>query len=121
MEIIERRIKERDKIINDTKKYALSLKFKCSAILIGSYSRGDFNLWSDVDILIIGNFSGNPVERINSIDFPPGYEIIPLNMEELNKKIAKNDKFIIDSFRDGVVLRDDFNIKSIISKITGLK
>ena len=116
MEIIERRMKERNKIINDAKQYASTLKFKCSVILIGSYSRGDFNLWSDVDILIIGNFSGNPVERINSIDFPPGYEIIPLNMEELNKKLTKNDKFIEDSFRDGVILMDDFNIEIIVDK-----
>ncbi len=114
-------MKERNKVINDTKKYASSLKFKCSAILIGSYSRGDFNLWSDIDILIIGNFSGNPVERLKNIDFPPGYEIIPLNMEELNKKLIKKDKFIIDSFRDGIILRDDFNIKGITSKNIELK
>jgi hypothetical protein len=116
MEIIERRMKERNKVINDAKQYASTLKFRCSAILIGSYSRGDFNLWSDVDILIIGNFSGNPVERINGIDFPPGYEIIPLNIEELNKKLTKNNKFIRDSFRHGVILRDDFNIEVIINK-----
>ena len=36
MEIIERRMKERNKVINDAKQYASTLKFRCSAILIGS-------------------------------------------------------------------------------------
>ena len=113
MEIIEKGIKERNKIINDAKKYALSLKFKCSTILIGSYARGDFNLWNGIDILIVGNFSGNPLKRLKSIDFPPGYEVIPINMEELNQKLIKKDRFILDSFRDGVILRDDFNIEDL--------
>ena len=30
---------------------------------------GDFNLWSDIDILIIGDFSGNILNRIKNIGF----------------------------------------------------
>lgn len=39
-------------------------QFKVSAILIGSYARGDFNKWSDVDVLLIAEFAGNPLERL---------------------------------------------------------
>jgi len=60
MEIIEKRIKERNTIIKKSIEYAKSLNFKCTVMLIGSYARGDFNLWSDIDILIIGNFDPNP-------------------------------------------------------------
>ena len=59
MEVIEKRIEERNKIINEAKAYSKNLSFNCSVLLIGSYARGDFNLWSDIDLLIIGDFRTN--------------------------------------------------------------
>ena len=110
MEIVEKRIEERNKIIQEAKAYSKTLPFKCSVLLIGSYARGDFNLWSDIDLLIIGNFNGNPLERLKNIDFPSGYEIIMLTPEEINKMKMKSDKFITDALKDGVILRDDSGI-----------
>ena len=110
MEVVEKRIEERNKIIQEAKAYSKNLSFKCSVLLIGSYARGDFNLWSDIDLLIISNFSGNPLERLKDIDFPPGYETIMLTPEEINKMKMKNDKFITDALKDGVTLRDDLRI-----------
>ena len=110
MEIVEKRIEERNKIIQEAKAYSKTLPFKCSVLLIGSYARGDFNLWSDIDLLIVGNFNGNPLERLKNIDFPPGYETIMLTPEEISKMKMKNDKFITDALKDGVILRDDLGI-----------
>ena len=110
MEIIEGRINKRNDVIRDSGIYANTLKFNCSVLLIGSYARGDFNLWSDVDILIIGQFRGTILERLKNIDFPPGYETILLTPEEVNRMKVKNDKFIMDALKDGVVLRDDLNL-----------
>ena len=110
MEIVEKRIEERNKIIQEAKAYSKTLPFKCSVLLIGSYARGDFNLWSDIDLLIIGDFKGDPLERLKSIDFPPGYEAITLTPEEINKMKMNNDRFITDALKDGVILRDDLGI-----------
>ena len=110
MEVVEKRIEERNKIIQEAAAYSKTLPFKCSVLLIGSYARGDFNLWSDIDLLIIGNFNGNPLERLKSIDFPSGYEAIMLTPEEINKMKMKNDRFIIDALKDGVILSDDLGI-----------
>ena len=110
MEIVEKRIEERNKIIQEAKAYSKTLPFKCSVLLIGSYARGDFNLWSDIDLLIIGDFKGNPLERLKDIDFPPGYETIMFTPEEINKMKMKNDNFITDALKDGVTLRDDLRI-----------
>ena len=116
MEIIEKRINQRNNILHNAIKYADNLKFKCKAILIGSYARGDFNLWSDIDILIIADFQGNPLQRLKNIDFPPGYETILLTMDEVNNMMRKNSKFIKDAYNDGIILRDDYLLFSSNSK-----
>ncbi|MHB1493772.1 MAG: nucleotidyltransferase domain-containing protein [Thermoplasmataceae archaeon] len=108
MEIVEQRKLEREIKIRSAIEYSKALDFKSTVILIGSYARGDFNLWSDVDLLIIGDFSGNPVRRSEKLDFPAGYELILLTPEEISIMKGKRNKFLIDSFAEGVVLRDDF-------------
>jgi predicted nucleotidyltransferase len=113
MEIVEKRIRERNNIISKSGEYAKTLNFRCTVILIGSYARGDFNLWSDVDLLIIGNFDSNPLKRLKSIDFPAGYETILLTLDEVKKMAGKNNKFIKDAFSEGIILRNDFGIDSI--------
>lgn len=110
MEIIERRINDRNRIIKEVSEFSKNLQFKSTVLLIGSYARGDFNLWSDIDLLIVGDFKGNTLERLKSMDFPPGYEIIMLTPEEVNRMQMKNNKFIKDAITEGVVLRDDFSI-----------
>ncbi len=56
MEVVEKRMIQRELVISEVKKFAANLKFKCSVLLIGSYACGDFNLWSDVDLLMIEDF-----------------------------------------------------------------
>jgi len=97
MEIIEKRKKLRAQIIRKASRWAKRLSFKVTAILVGSYAKGDFNLWSDVDILLISDeFKGNPVERLELLDIPAGFQVIPLTIEEfkslLKKKIASRQK-----------------------------
>jgi predicted nucleotidyltransferase len=72
---------------------------------IGSYARGDFNLCSDVDLLIIVNFSGSPVQRLKLMHLHPGYEAIMLTTDEIIKMKNRNSRFTGDAFRDGIVIR----------------
>ncbi|WP_083477059.1 nucleotidyltransferase domain-containing protein [Sulfuracidifex metallicus] len=93
-DVISRRERERREVIEKARTYVNSLQGLYTSFLIGSYSRGDFNVWSDVDILLIGEFDGNPVERLLRLDFPPGFEVIPINEGEFNKAIRKNNPVI---------------------------
>ena len=52
MEVLEERRRIREKVTREAESWARSLPFKASVILIGSYARGDFNVWSDVDIVL---------------------------------------------------------------------
>ena len=116
MDIIERRIGEREGIIKKAREYSNTINFRATVLLIGSYARGDFNLWSDVDVLIIGNFNGNPLQRLKAIDFPPGFEVILLTPQEFIKMKSKNIKLVKDAYNEGVILRDDFQIMDQLSK-----
>lgn len=111
MEIIKQREKKRIEIIETAKRWASSLDFDVTAILIGSYARGDFNLWSDVDILLISNvFKGNPLDRLRSINMPPGFQAIPINLEEFNTLKMKGDILVREALKYGIVLRDDLQL-----------
>ena len=109
-DVIAKRERERRKVIEMVRNYANSLKGKYTVFLIGSYARGDFNVWSDIDVLLIGDFKGNPLERLLGLDFPPGFEVIPLTEDEFDKAIKKNKPIIWDVKNEGIVIRDDLDI-----------
>lgn len=108
-DIIAERERKRREVIEKARRYVISLKGRYSSFLIGSYARGDFNVWSDIDVLLIGEFQGNPVERLLKLDFPPGFEVIPLTEEEFDRAFKKNNPITWD-IKSGVVLRDDLKI-----------
>ncbi len=112
LEIIERRKRQREEVIGQVSEFTKGLNFRCTVLLIGSYARGDFNLWSDVDLLVIGEFNGTPVERLKNINLPPGYEAILLTPDELLRKRNKKDRFIKEAFEKGVLMRDDLHLMS---------
>jgi Nucleotidyltransferase domain. len=58
-EVIRERAVERERVIRGLRIYADRLRIRLGGltmILYGSYARGDFNLWSDVDVLIISEY-----------------------------------------------------------------
>ncbi|MET1159359.1 MAG: nucleotidyltransferase domain-containing protein [Thermoprotei archaeon] len=116
MEIIRKRRELREKVIEEAKKWVSKLPFKCAAVLIGSYARGDFNLWSDVDVLLIADIEGRPPERLKKIDYPPGYEVIVITPREFYIGVEKKNPLVIEAIREGVVLRDDYGIIEEIKK-----
>lgn len=111
MEILRKRIEERRRVIEKAREWANKLPFKSSVALIGSYARGDFNLWSDIDVVVISDeFRGNPLERLRNIDTPPGFEVIPLTTQEFRELLRKRNPMAIELIKNGVILRDDYNI-----------
>lgn len=113
MEIIRWRERKRLDAIESAKKWVSTLNFRVSAILIGSYARGDFNLWSDIDVILVSDtFRENPLERLKRIDPPPGFQVIPLNLEEFERLHNRSDILIREALEYGIILRDDFQLCS---------
>ncbi|MCS7097811.1 MAG: nucleotidyltransferase domain-containing protein [Candidatus Methanomethyliaceae archaeon] len=116
MEIIEERRKLRERCILEAKEWASRIQFKVTAILIGSYARGDFNIWSDIDVLIISEeLTENPLKRLKDLDIPPGYQVIALTLKEFEKLLEKGEPMITEAIKYRIVLRDDLNIFSIMN------
>ena len=111
MEVIKARKSVIDRVISEAKKWATSLPIKCTAYLIGSYARGDFNIWSDVDILLVSDdLVGSPVERLKRIETPPNYEVIPLTSSEFRRMLGREDSLAKEALKRGILLRDDLNL-----------
>lgn len=110
MGFVEERVRKREKVIGEAFEWADGVPYKATAVLIGSYARGDFNLWSDVDVLLVAEFSGSPVERLRPLDMPPGFQVIPLTEEEFIRLFRRGDPLTVEALRVGVTLRDDFEI-----------
>jgi len=117
MEVIKERRRLRERRIEEAREWVSKIPLRVTAILIGSYARGDFNLWSDIDILLISeDFVGNPLDRLRSIDAPPGYQIIALTPKEFKTLMEKRETMALEAIEYGVVLRDDLKIPSLSKK-----
>lgn len=118
-EIIQRRRARREQVINSAKKWASKLKGPITAILVGSYARGDFNVWSDVDIVIVSPLfeKQTPLERLSRVDSPPGYEVIPWTPRELKDMISNQNPIAVEIIKHGIILRDDIGIEEKINKL----
>jgi len=113
--IVEERIRKREEVIKLAKQFvdcaSKYLKIK-KAILFGSYVRGDFNEWSDIDILIIVDEIDeiNPIKRIEKVmDCLMKYssvEIVILTVKEYKEKKLKNNPIIIECEEIGIELTE---------------
>jgi len=113
MEVIKKRVRQRENVIELIRRWVGGMRFTVTAVIIGSYARGDFNVWSDVDVLLVSDyFLGNPIERLRHIDPPPGVEVIPLRIDEFERLREKRDPIAVEANSLGIVVRDDLRIFS---------
>jgi len=110
--ILARRRRQRARVIEEARRWAQSLPGPLSAVLVGSYARGDFNAWSDVDVVLVSpRFRGlGVVERLRRVPAPPGYEVIPWAPEEFLEQLRRRNPLAVEAQTLGVVLRDDLGL-----------
>ncbi len=83
---------------------------KFTGILYGSMARGDNNVWSDIDFLVISdNLPENPMERLellySLVETP--IEVKGYTRKEFLKMIDKRNPLALDSLVEGRVIIDD--------------
>lgn len=107
--VIERRRAQRRALIARTRQWAAELEPRLSlraAVVFGSVARGDFNRWSDVDVLLVSDdFRGNPLERVEALGpRPPLVQPITWTPAEWRAQLARKNPIAIEAVADGVWL-----------------
>jgi len=109
-------------ILNDFTKAARSVWGHVTVILVGSYLRGDFNVWSDIDVLVIvEDEDPNPLKRYDKIipilmrfDIP--IEPVIITKKEFFKGLNKKNPLIMEAMKIGKVFADDLHIFKCLNK-----
>ena len=110
---IRERQRQRQKAIELVREYAKRLQKTIgpvTVIVYGSFARGDFNLGSDIDVMIIGDsLPARPLARLDllysCLDHgqiePKGY-----TKSEFRKMLEHNHPWVTDALAQGVVVAD---------------
>ncbi len=123
MKYVRRPTRRFDEWINAlllVREYSLELKKKLgrvTVILHGSYARGDFNMWSDIDLVIVSEKFRNTriLERYNLLpEPPPRIEPILLTPEEFINNLDKPSWRQMLS-RGSIIVIDDYRLSNELS------
>jgi hypothetical protein len=116
LKALEERRRQRERFVHMAWTYADKLRGrlgKLTAIVYGSVSRGDFNLGSDVDVLIISErLPHHPLKRMEVLFSchesplePKGY-----THTEFQTLLAKRNSVLAEVLKDGIVVVDDLGL-----------
>ncbi|MEL9940863.1 MAG: nucleotidyltransferase domain-containing protein [Ignisphaera sp.] len=111
--VIEERIGRADQALRKAREFAECIKRVFHnidlVILFGSYARGDFNEWSDIDILVVvgEELPKKPTERIDLVVpciATVGAPIEPLiiTREEFEKLKEKRNPAVVEALSNGI-------------------
>lgn len=107
--IIERREAERAALLDRAARFARDLGpdlWVLGAVVFGSVARGDFNVWSDVDVLVVvANADDGVVDRVRSAGRDVGLvEPVVWTPEHLGSRLKRQDPIAVESVERGVWL-----------------
>jgi predicted nucleotidyltransferase len=77
-----------------------------AAHVVGSVARGDFNQWSDVDVVIVADgLSPRALDRIDLFsDRPPGIEVFAYTPRELEQERERKNPIVLEAGHIGIDL-----------------
>ncbi len=112
-EIVARRRAERQGLIDLGRQYARRLSARLTvraAYVVGSVARGDFNVWSDVDVVVVAEALPSRVPDRMAVlvaDAPPRVQPVGFTPAEFERARAKRNPLVIEALERGVVVIGD--------------
>jgi len=109
--IVRRREAQRSERISAATAWASTLPESLGVVAVvvfGSVARGDFNKWSDVDVLVVArSLAATTLERLEVLTAgaPPGLQPIGWTPEELADHRRRRDPIALECDAVGVVVR----------------
>jgi predicted nucleotidyltransferase len=105
---LARRHAERDRLIEAARAHAQALarRFRVRrAAVVGSVARGDFNVWSDVDLLVVADDLPERVpDRLAAVmeGRPPRIEVIAMTPAEFDEARRRGNRLVQEMDSIGV-------------------
>ena len=108
--VLERRRAWRDALVEDARRFADALARRVelrAAVVIGSVARGDFNRWSDVDVLVIADaLPARALDRLTACEpRPPMIQPIPWTPDEWRRERSRGNPIALEALDRGIWLR----------------
>lgn len=112
-EVVSRRRRERGEMIDAATRFAERLPDELgvqTVVVFGSVSRGDFNVWSDIDVLVVAeNLPERGIDRLAGVARDPsaGVQAIAWTPSEYADRVRKRDPIAVEAAVHGVVVRGE--------------
>lgn len=123
-EALDDRRRERARLIDQARGYVERLSGRISlvgAAVVGSVARGDFNVWSDVDVVVIGEDLPPRIPDRASLlgeDAPAGVEPIGFTPDEFREAVSRGDPHAREAMGPGVILAGEGFFRGLPSSST---
>lgn len=108
-EVLARRRAEQQALLDQARDFSTRLDAALgvrAVVVVGSVARGDFNVWSDIDVLVVA--TGVPPRVLDRYDrlptLPPRVQPIVWTPEEWEARRAAGDPVAFDAVDHGVWL-----------------
>jgi hypothetical protein len=112
-DVVRAREQERERLINIARGCVEVLSKRVpvlAAAVAGSVARGDFNVWSDIDlIVVVKNLPARLPERsaLFAAVAPPGVQTIGFTSEEFESAVSKKNPIALEVLSEGVILKGE--------------
>lgn len=108
--VVARRLAERAALIDVARRWAASLDEALgvvAVVVVGSVARGDFNRWSDLDVLVIAErLPASTRQRLEVLmaASPIGLQPVGWTPVELAHRARRRDPLAVEAYGAGVVV-----------------
>lgn len=110
---LEARRRERDRLLGQAREYVRRLSDRIplvAAAVVGSVARGDFNVWSDVDVVVVAeDLPERTPDRSAFLmtDLPPGVQPVGFTPEEFEQAWTRQNALAREAADRGVTLKGE--------------
>jgi uncharacterized protein len=107
---LERRRAERDRLVAMARAHVERIAGRipvAAAAVAGSVARGDFNVWSDVDVVVVSDALPDPGPSRAEVlgdGAPAGIEPHGYTTSEFDRAVSRGDRLAREAVEHGVVL-----------------
>ncbi|MDQ3679186.1 MAG: nucleotidyltransferase domain-containing protein [Actinomycetota bacterium] len=107
--VVARRRAEREALVDRARCFVAGLDTSLdvrAVVVVGSVARGDFNRWSDVDVVVVAeNLGATLLERLDSLGSRPGrVEPFAWTPEEWAARLGRGDPMAVEALERGLWL-----------------